>query len=129
MSHNSALSRRRFLRLTGLAALGVTASACAFAAPGSPAASTPEPTVTTPDQALQRLLEGKTLSATTRLVTLAVGGGHRTVPLALAEYLAVWSGASTLLGAWSAFSVLRILVAPLVTSPAPPPTPPGSAPA
>jgi F-type H+-transporting ATPase subunit delta len=35
---------------------------------------------------LQSLLEGKTLSATTRLVTLAVGGGHRTVPLALAEY-------------------------------------------
>ena len=34
--------------------------------------------------------------------------------LALAEYLAVWSGASTLLGAWSAFSVLRILVAPLL---------------
>ena len=34
--------------------------------------------------------------------------------LALAEYLAVWSGASTLLGAWSAFSVLRILVAPFL---------------
>ena len=34
--------------------------------------------------------------------------------LALAEYLAVWNGASTLLGASSAFSVLRILVAPLL---------------
>jgi carbonic anhydrase len=58
MPHNSAPSRRRFLRLSGLAALGATASACAFAAPGSPAAPTPEPAVTTPDQALQRLLEG-----------------------------------------------------------------------
>jgi len=34
--------------------------------------------------------------------------------LALAEYLVVWSGESPFLGAWSAFSVLRILVAPLL---------------
>jgi hypothetical protein len=34
--------------------------------------------------------------------------------LALAEYLVAWSGGSPLLGAWSAFSVLRILVAPLL---------------
>ena len=58
MIHNPAHSRRRFLRLSGLAALGVTASACAFKAPGSPVAPALEPAVTTPDQALQRLLEG-----------------------------------------------------------------------
>jgi carbonic anhydrase len=58
MFHNNARSRRDFLWLSGLAALGVTASACAFTAPGSSAAPAPEPAVTTPDQALQRLLEG-----------------------------------------------------------------------
>ena len=58
MFDNSAHSRRRFLRISSLAAVGVAASACAFTAPGSPAAPTPEPAVTTPDQALQRLLEG-----------------------------------------------------------------------
>src|SRR3954451_24527244 len=58
MFYNPAHSRRRFLRLSGLAAVGVAASACTLTAAGSPAAPAPEPAVTTPDQALQRLLEG-----------------------------------------------------------------------
>jgi carbonic anhydrase len=58
MFQNHAHSRRSFLRLSGLAALSVTASACAFTAPGGSVALAPEPAVTTPDQALQRLLEG-----------------------------------------------------------------------
>jgi carbonic anhydrase len=58
MSPNHDNSRRRFLRLSGLAALGVTTSACSLAAPDNPTALAPEPAVTTPDQALQRLLEG-----------------------------------------------------------------------
>lgn len=58
MFHNHDRSRRRFLRISGLAALGVTASACTLATPGSPSAVAPEPTVTAPDQALQRLMEG-----------------------------------------------------------------------
>jgi carbonic anhydrase len=51
-------SRRRFMRISGLAALGLTASACTLAAPDAPAVLAPEAAVTTPDQALQRLLEG-----------------------------------------------------------------------
>ena len=58
MFYNSTYSRRRFLRLSGLAALGVGASACAAPFVRSEAALAPEPAVTTPDQALQRLLEG-----------------------------------------------------------------------
>jgi carbonic anhydrase len=58
MPTNSTHSRRRFLRLSGLAALAATTSACALTAPGGPAAPASEPAVTTPDQALQRLLEG-----------------------------------------------------------------------
>jgi hypothetical protein len=34
--------------------------------------------------------------------------------LSLADYLVTWTGASRALGAWSAFGVLRILVAPLL---------------
>jgi carbonic anhydrase len=58
MLHKLAPSRRHFLRLSGLAAIGVTASACGFSAPSSPSAPVSEPAITTPDQALQRLLEG-----------------------------------------------------------------------
>jgi carbonic anhydrase len=58
MAPNRDHSRRSFLKLSGLAALGVTASACTFTAPGSPAAPVAEPAITTPDQALQRLMEG-----------------------------------------------------------------------
>jgi carbonic anhydrase len=58
MFHNSAHSRRRFLRFSGLAAIGITASACASPFARSEPASVAEPAVTTPDQALQRLLEG-----------------------------------------------------------------------
>jgi carbonic anhydrase len=58
MLHNPAHSRRRFLRLSGLAAIGVTASACTSPFARSEPALASEPAVTTPDQALQRLLEG-----------------------------------------------------------------------
>jgi carbonic anhydrase len=57
MFSNSTPSRRRFLQISGLAALAATASACSFSAPGGSALAA-EPAVTTPGQALQRLLEG-----------------------------------------------------------------------
>jgi len=58
MSLNNTHPRRRFLQLAGLAALGVSASACAAPFSRSESALAAEPAVTTPDQALQRLLEG-----------------------------------------------------------------------
>jgi carbonic anhydrase len=58
MISNSTHPRRRFLQISGLAALAATASACSFSAPGGTSALAAEPAVTTPDQALQRLLEG-----------------------------------------------------------------------
>ncbi|MEP7190236.1 MAG: carbonic anhydrase [Roseiflexaceae bacterium] len=58
MFHKFTHSRRRFLHLSGLAAIGITASACASPFARSEPTLTSEPAVTTPDQALQRLLEG-----------------------------------------------------------------------
>lgn len=54
-------SRRNFLRIAGTAALGLAASACAAAQPApttQPAALPPEAPVASPDEALQRLMDG-----------------------------------------------------------------------
>ena len=58
MFHNAAHSRRSFLRFCGLAAIGITASACGSPFVSSESTQAAEPAITTPDQALQRLLEG-----------------------------------------------------------------------
>lgn len=54
------LSRRTFLRMSGLATLSLPLAACALPATAQPPAATlaPEPAVTTAEQAIQRLIEG-----------------------------------------------------------------------
>ncbi|MEO7912810.1 MAG: carbonic anhydrase [Roseiflexaceae bacterium] len=66
MPHNPTSSRRHFLQLAGLATIGMTASACAAPFARSEPALAAEPAVTTPDQALQRLLEGNQRYATAK---------------------------------------------------------------